>query len=70
MLSTVLTLEISFGPGMDKMKVLLGKHENINCVGLKTCTLERYCVLSTQEDSFNSNSRTCDTDNLDLSHMN
>ena len=53
-LSTALTL------GLDKMEVLLDKHEYTNCVGLKTGTSERDGVPSTGENSFNGNSGPCD----------
>jgi len=68
MASTALMKAGSFGP--DKMEVLLNKHKGTNCVGMKSSALERDGVPPTQENPFNSNSRTCDTDNLDLSHMN
>ena len=56
MLSAALTL-----PGMGQMQMLLNKHEDLNGVSLKTGTSERYGVSPTREDSFNSNSGTCET---------
>ena len=56
----------SFGPGMNKLQVLLDKHECTDCGRLKPSTSERDGVLSTGENTFNHNSRTCDSNNSDL----
>ena len=58
MVCTALMMEGSFGLGMVKMEPLPDKHEDMNCVCLETGMSERDSVLPTQENSFNSNSRT------------
>jgi hypothetical protein len=62
--------EGSFGPGMVKMETLLDEHKDTDRVGLKTGASERDGVSPTRKDPLNSDSRTCDTDNLDPSRRN